>query len=62
MGHERLADSWVRYVGPQELVILINQRAEEEATQAPHELDGNALSIRRVAPVRLADARTHMDR
>ena len=60
-GHQRLADFWVRYVDRQELVILNDSRVDDEIMKAPRELDGKALSIRRVAPAELVAARIWID-
>jgi hypothetical protein len=60
-GHQRPADFWVRYVDRQELLILGDCQNESDATKSQRDLDGKALSIRRVSPAELAAARIWID-
>lgn len=60
-GHQRLADFWVRYVDRDELVLLDDSLIGDDTTKAGHDLEGQALSIRRVASAELAATRTWID-
>ncbi|WP_429260871.1 hypothetical protein [Paraburkholderia sp. GAS334] len=63
-GRLRLVDFWVRYVDKYELVILNDtdfMDCDSEAGRSQCSLDGNALSIRRIAPAELAAARVWID-
>jgi hypothetical protein len=56
-GHQLLADFWVRYVDRQDVVVLNDSRVDDEISDASRELDGKALTIRRVAAAELIAAR-----
>ncbi|MGF6778654.1 hypothetical protein [Paraburkholderia sp. GAS334] len=61
-GQQRLADFLVRYVDRQEeLVILDDLRADDHTAKFHRDLDGAALSVRRVSAADLAAARVWID-
>ena len=60
-GHQRLANFWVRYVDRKDVVFLNDSRVDDEISDASRELDGKALTIRRVAAAELVAARVWID-
>jgi hypothetical protein len=63
-GRLRLADFLVRYVGHDEFAVLTgcaNDSGACEAMSFRRSIDGNALTIRRVAPAELAAARVWIE-
>ncbi|WP_038719880.1 hypothetical protein, partial [Burkholderia pseudomallei] len=53
-GHQHLADFWGCYVNLNDLVILNDSLFIDDTTKACHDLEGQALSIPRVASAELA--------
>ncbi|AJW55621.1 hypothetical protein [Burkholderia pseudomallei] len=60
-GHQHLADFWGCYVNLDDLVILNDSLFIDDTTKACHDLEGQALSIPRVASAELAATRTWID-
>ncbi|KGW45468.1 hypothetical protein [Burkholderia pseudomallei] len=60
-GHQHLADFWCCYVNLDDLVILNDSLFIDDMTKACHDLEGQALSIPRVASAELAATRTWID-
>ncbi|ABN95445.1 hypothetical protein [Burkholderia pseudomallei] len=60
-GHQHLADFWCCYVNLDDLVILNDSLFIDDTTKARHDLEGQALSIPRVASAELAATRTWID-
>nr|WP_309249636.1 hypothetical protein [Paraburkholderia sp. CNPSo 3274] len=60
-GHRRLADFLAYYIDRKELVILIDQMADDSAKASCRDLDSTAFPIRPVAPAELAAARVWTD-
>lgn len=59
--HQHLADFWGCYVNLNDLVILNDSLFIDDTTKACHDLEGQALSIPRVASAELAATRTWID-
>ncbi|AGR69007.1 hypothetical protein [Burkholderia pseudomallei] len=60
-GHQHLADFRGCYVNLNDLVILNDSLFIDDMTKACHDLEGQALSIPRVASAELAATRTWID-
>ncbi|ONC43870.1 hypothetical protein AQ916_27910 [Burkholderia pseudomallei] len=60
-GHQHLADFWGCYVNLDDLVILNDSLFIDDTTKACPDLEGQALSIPRVASAELAATRTWID-
>lgn len=60
-GHQHLADFWGCYVNLDDFVILNDSLFIDDTTKACHDLEGQALSIPRVASAELAATRTWID-
>lgn len=60
-GYQHLADFWCCYVNLDDLVILNDSLFIDDTTKACHDLEGQALSIPRVASAELAATRTWID-